>query len=142
MLEDIKLAVGRIVGSQKAIYAMVPIIANTIAALLGHDVTTPVLLVLDATFGWGSPSDGTGGFAALVLCGLRLSGCSFDVALYQDDDREILPVKAEAIGSFCFAGLSVMSWVNLPAFGWGDLSCGDVISPGVPDVEAVAPAEP
>lgn len=62
----------RIVASKKAIYAMVPVVANAAGAVIGADVQHPAMLVLDLAFAslllaqwildlrWGSPSDGTG----------------------------------------------------------------------------------
>ena len=139
-------AIRRILSSQKAIYAMIPVLANTVAGLAGVDPTQPILLTLDAVFAllllaqfaldmrWGSPSDKSGAFrniTPLLLAGVLLSGCAFSGALYSDKKREVLPVKTDGASSFCFAGLTIGGTiVVLPAFGWGELSCGDVISPG------------
>jgi len=87
-------AIRRILSSQKAIYAMIPVLANTVAGLAGVDPTQPLLLTLDAVFAllllvqfaldmrWGSPSDGSGAFrniAPLLLAGLFLAGCTTQV---------------------------------------------------------------
>jgi hypothetical protein len=66
---------------------------------------------------------------AILLGVLLLCGCALDVALYRDDARSVVAFKGDGLGSFCFAGLDVGSIVVIPAFGWGELSCGDVISP-------------
>jgi hypothetical protein len=142
-----KDAIKRILASQKAIYAMVPVFANVIAQIAGVDPTTPLLLALDAAFAllllvqfcldlrWGSPSDRSGIFkvAPLLLAGVLLAGCTTTGALYKDERRTVLGVESVGIGSFCFAGLEIGSIVILPAFGWGDLDCGDVISPQSPE---------
>ena len=136
-------AIRRILGSQKALYAMIPVLANAVAGLAGVDPTQPLLLTLDAVFAalvllqfaldlrWGSPSDKSGAFkvAPLLLAGVLLSGCAFSGALYSDRARKVLPVETEGVSSFCFAGLELLGLVSLPALGWGELSCGDVISP-------------
>lgn len=72
MLDTLKEALPRILGSQKMIYAQVPVAANIVGRLFGMDIMDPLLLVVDAGFWglaiaqfaldlrWGSPSDGTG----------------------------------------------------------------------------------
>lgn len=85
---------GRILGSQKFVYALVPGLANVVASAFGVDITQPAILALDAAFAalflgqwildlrWGSPSDGTGEFkkgaaAGLILVlAVGLSACS------------------------------------------------------------------
>lgn len=61
----------RILASKKAIYAMVPVVANFLVLALGYDPTAVAMLVLDAAFAFlvaaqtvldavhGSASDGT-----------------------------------------------------------------------------------
>lgn len=61
----------RIVNSKKAIYAVIPVVANVIVSVFGYDPTSTVILVLDAAFAallffqgvidvrFGSQSDGT-----------------------------------------------------------------------------------
>ncbi len=64
--------VARILAGKKAAYAELAVIANSLAALTGVDLTDPLMLVLDSAFGlllviqgildfkWGSSSDKTG----------------------------------------------------------------------------------
>jgi len=78
----------RIIGSKKAIYAMVPVFANAVSSVAGVDPQAPALLVLDLGFAalllvqflldlrWGSTSDGTGKALGLLLCAFVLSGCA------------------------------------------------------------------
>lgn len=126
-----KATLGRIVGSQKAFYALVPTVANGVAAVCGVDITQPAILVLDAAFAllflaqwlldlrWGSPSDGTGEFkkgaaAGLILVlAVGLSACSVKGG----------PVEFDIWPSASFE-------VSDTPFGGVCLGCREVVVPG------------
>jgi hypothetical protein len=135
MLAKLKLAVDRILGSKKAVYAAIPMLANLGVALTGHDVTQPLMLVLDAGFAllllsqffldmrWGSPSDGTGTVVKILGClslMTALSACSvaigpegrwFRGAIWE---RANLELSVPLFGELCIGCLETEADPNQP----------------------------
>lgn len=150
-MDKLKDLIKRIIASKKFFYALVPVLANLIVAITGHDPTTPLILAIDAAFAlllliqflldlrWGSPSDGTGraGYSMLPVLAFVFAlslGCSFSFAGYErttDGGRSILAFGGEAGESFCVDKLSVPVILDMVNLGWGQYSCerGEVIRP-------------